>query len=89
MKIYHTESFKNNDAFTDYLGADKDAAIEAGRVAWQSLSAYDKERTVIEVQEWNLPDDIDVTDGDAIYDAMLEALGYDIITSFEYKEDES
>ena len=89
MKIYHTESFKKNDAFTEYLGADRKAAIEAGNTAWQSLSSYDKKITVIEVQEWNLPDDIDATDSDAVYDAMLEALDYDIVTSFEHKEKKS
>lgn len=89
MKIYLTESIKNYDSFTDYLGTDKESAIKAGRIAWQSLSTYDKKKTVIEVQEWEISDDIDVSDSDAIYDAIFETLGYDIVTSFSYKENES
>lgn len=82
MKIYLTESTRNHNAFTDYIGTDKDAAVEAGRTAWASLTAHDKARTVIEVQEWELPDDTNVTDEGAVYDAIIEAFGYNLIMAF-------
>ena len=89
MKIYLTSSIRMNgnepgDSYTEYMGMSKEDAEKAAYEAWNALSECDQKNSTVEVQEWNISDDVDAEDEDAVYAEMCELGCYDTVCEFSY-----
>lgn len=87
MKIYLTSSIRTNgiepgDSYTEYMGRSKEDAEQAAYDAWSALSDHDKKSSTIEVQEWDISDDIDPEDEESIINEMVESGCYDVVSEF-------
>lgn len=87
MKLYEVTTINlraNNefgDEFQTYLGIDADKAETAkaeALAAYDSLTAYDKAHCTVEARVYNIADNTDVTDNDAIIEAICDCGGYDL-----------
>ena len=87
MKLYEVTTIKIRangefgDEFQDFLGFDFEEAKLAKEEALKSFSRlpnrYQKS-TVVEARVYQIEDDVDVTDKDAIIDAMCDCGGYNL-----------
>lgn len=87
MKYYTATSTTKNgtgDEFDTYAGLDKEKAIDAAKRDWIHLTDREKRSTIIEVREYDLPDDIDINDEDELVNAMCDCCGYNPIIEFDY-----
>ena len=89
MRLYQivTMDIRSNgergDEYQAYLGFDLKEALahhEQALINYENASEYDKERSVVEARVYNIPDDTDTTDEDAVIDAMCDCIGYDDIS---------
>ena len=87
MKLYEvtTINLRTNgefgDEFQTYLGFDFEEAKTAKELAlagFNALTAYDRAHSTVEARVYNIADDTDVTDPDAIIEAVCECGGYDL-----------
>lgn len=85
MKFYETVNINlrnNGDELQLYAGTDLEAAQEAKHradVSWANATKRDQESTVIELRVYEIPDDTDINDQDAVVDALVECSGYNLI----------
>ena len=81
MTVYETVDIRENqgcaDEYRNYIGTDPNAAINTAKDEWCRMSRYDREHNRIEVRVWDMPDDIDLDDEDAVADVMIDAAGFD------------
>ena len=79
MKFYQIVTIKGNDEFTEWEGFDLETALEEKAKAlnaFECLTAYDKKNSTLECRVYNLPDNTDISDRDALIDAIVESAGY-------------
>ena len=80
MKYYQIVIIRGNDEFTEWEGANYETACkmkEKALNAYDSLTAYDQKDSTLECRVYDLPDDIDINDEDAVFDAICDCIGYD------------
>lgn len=88
MKIFEvtTVSIRQNGEYGDehqsYLGFDLEEATDAKEQAlinYANASSRDQAQSVVEARVYEIADDTDINDRDAIIEAMCECSGYDLI----------
>lgn len=90
MKLYETTTIQirnggeHGDEFEEYLGTSEEQAVKAGENAWLAMATYDQKHSKVEVRAYDIADDIDLDDKDAVYEAMCELCGYDTVAEFYY-----
>lgn len=88
MKIFEvtTVSIRQNGEYGDeyqaYLGFDLEEATvakEQALINYENASSRDQAQSVVEARVYEIADDTDINDIDAIIEAMCECSGYDLI----------
>lgn len=73
---------EEGDEFTSYEGTsfeDAKKALDAEKQAFKNLHPHDKKRTIIWGRIYDIPDDTDLNDEDALINALCDCVGYDDI----------
>lgn len=89
MKFYESVSIElrgnePGDEFTTYSGTDERKAFEDAYAAWTRLSNFDKKHSTEEVRAYELPDDVNINDEDALANALGNC-GYDVLAEADYR----
>lgn len=88
MKFYITANVEirkdgeYGDEFQLYAGTDLKEAQDTkhrAEVNWSKATKRDQERSKILLMVYEIPDDTDLNDKDAVYNALCECVGYDLI----------
>jgi hypothetical protein len=89
MKYYQVGSTsiinKNNegDEFVSYEGFSLEVAkkaLQSEKDSFEKLHEFDKKRTIFWGRIYNLPNGIDKNNEEEILNAIVESIGYDILT---------
>lgn len=92
MKLYQLVSIKlkengeYGDEFNQYLGVNLDEAKKAKYqtdLAYDHMTPYDQRHTDIEFRVYEIDDDVDTTNEDALIDALIDCIGYDVMSICE------
>lgn len=83
MKIYKVESYVKGDIYDEYIGADREKAVERMNSVWEHWTRTEQTRNSVQVEKFEL-DIKDPSNADEIEEALEElmdsnAYGYDII----------
>lgn len=73
---------EDGDEFVGYTGFSKEEAIKDAKTQWGRLSSYDKKHCRTEAREYDLPEGLDISDSEAVTDAICEVSGYDSCIGF-------
>lgn len=81
MKYYEiVDVKKDGEEFTEWKGFDLEEALiekEDALINWERSSDYNRKRSTIECRVYDLPEDTDINDEDAVFDAVSDCIGYD------------
>lgn len=79
MKLFEVTTIRGCDEFQTYLGVDYSEALTAKKqalTAFEALDDYDKRQNEVECRVYEIDDDTNITDYDALIDAIVECVGY-------------
>lgn len=81
MKYYEIVTIRGLDEDTEWKGFDLEEALKQKADALvyfeRRFTASEKKKNSVDFRVYDLPDDIDINDEDAVFDAVSDCIGYD------------